>query len=427
MYSEALIVASSSAMKCTVNRSYVKANAGGVVFVAIDFTPPQVATVYRQNMNVSLAVDCSGSMSGGKLTRAKESALALSQQLSPNDIISVVSFESHAKVKLKATKAYDSTAIQGAIEKIELGGGTNMYGGLEHSYKETLKNSGNAGTISRVLLLTDGQPTEGKTNDNDFVKLAQKIRDDGITITTLGIGNDYNDALLTKIAQTGGGLWYHIRDPSRDLGEIFKEQVTQMIGTLVRNPVLKMRLMPGAEFSQAFAVKPMLTQLPNPIGADNQYQIPIKDLISGQEQNLVFKIRFPSRQPGLFRLLRAELQNNSQDLTVTYTIDPKLYEPELDPYPRALLRLSEATVVMRNGIASNDQTVARNADTILREITADGNLATVVKKNPVVGDVLTALQGTKLKMSKGPISESDKKQMMQESTFIGKKKTDMRS
>jgi hypothetical protein len=81
---------------------------------------------------------------------------------------------------------------------------------------------------------------------------------------------------------------------------------------------------------------------------------------------------------------------------------------------------------MRNGIASNDQTVARNADTILREITADGNLATVVKKNPVVGDVLAALQGTKLKMSKGPISESDKKQMMQESTFIGKKKTDMR-
>jgi hypothetical protein len=49
-----------------------------------------------------------------------------------------------------------------------------------------------------------------------------------------------------------------------------------------------------------------------------------------------------------------------------------------------------------------------------------------VKKNPVVGDVLEELQGTKLKMSKGPISESDKKQMMQESTFIGKKKTDMR-
>jgi hypothetical protein len=365
-------------------------------------------------------------MSGSKLTKAKESALALSQQLSPNDIISVVSFESHAKVRLKATKASDHAAVQGAIEKIELGGGTNMHGGLELSYKETLKNSGSDGTVSRVLLLTDGQPTEGKTNDNDFVKLAQKIRDDGITITTLGIGSDYNDALLTKIAQTGGGLWYHIRDLSKDLGEIFKEQITQMAGTLVRNPVLKMLLMPGAEFSQAFAVKPMLTQLPNPIGGNNQYQIPIKDLISGQEQNLVFKIRFPSRQPGLYRLLHTELQNTAQDLTVTYTVDPKLYEPESDPYPRALLRLSEATVVMRNGIASNDQTVARNADTILREITADGNLATVVKKNPVVGDVLAALQGTKLKMSKGPISESDKKQMMQESTFIGKKKTDMR-
>lgn len=420
-------MAFSSVMKCTANRSHVKANAGGVVFVSIDFTPPQVATTYRQNMNVSLAVDCSGSMSGTKLAKAKESALTLSQQLSPNDIISVVSFESHAKVRLKATKASDYAAVQGAIEKIELGGGTNMHSGLEHSYKEALKNSGSAETVSRVLLLTDGQPTEGKTNDNDLVKLAQKIRDDGITITTLGIGSDYNDSLLTKIAQTGGGLWYHIRDLSKDLGEIFKEQITQMAGTLVRNPVLKMLLMPGAEFSEAFAVKPMLTQLPNPIGANNQYQIPIKDLISGQEQNLVFKIRFPSRQPGLYRLLHAELQNTDQDLTVTYTVDPKLYEPESDPYPRALLRLSEATVVMRNGIASNDQTVARNADTILREITADGNLATVVKKNPVVGDVLTALQGTKLKMSKGPISESDRKQMMQESTFIGKKKTDMRS
>jgi len=417
-------VTASFGMKCTANRSYVKANAGGVVFVAVDLTPPHVVSAYRQDMNVSLAVDCSGSMSGQKLAQAKDSALALSQQLGPNDIISIVSFESHAKVGLKATEASDSSAIHRAIEKITLGGGTNMYGGLELSYKETLKNSGNAGTVSRILLLTDGQPTEGKTREDDFVRLAEKIRVSGITVTTLGIGNDYNDALLTKIAQTGGGLWYHIRDPTRDLGEIFKEQVTQMIGTLVRNPVLKVSLMPGAEFSQVFAVKPMLTQLPNPPGVNNQYQIAVKDLISGQDQNLVFKIRFPPRQVGLFRLIRAELQNTAQDLTVTYTGDPKLYEPESDPYPRTLLRLSEATVVMRSGIASNDLTVARNAETILREITADGNLSTVVKKNPVVGDVLTVLQGTKLKMSKGPISESDKKQMMQESTFIGKKKTE---
>ena len=414
-------------MKCTANRSYVKANAGGVVFVAIDLMPPQIAAAYQQIMNVSLAVDCSSSMSGEKLAQAKDSAIALSQQLSPNDTISIVSFESQAKVELASTKASNFEIIQAAIRKISLGGGTNMHRGLELSYKEALKNSGCTGTISRILLLTDGQPTEGKTNDNDFVRLAQKIRADEITITTLGIGDDYNDGLLTKIAQAGGGLWYHIRDLSKDLGEIFREQVTQMRGTLIRNPVLKMQLMPGAEFSEAFAVKPMLTQLPSPHGVSNQYQISLKDLISGEDQNLVFKMRFPPRQAGLYRLVRAELQNAAQDLAVTYTEDPKLYEPESDPYPRALLRLSEATVVMRNGIARNDLTVARNADTILREITADGNLSTVVKKNPLVGDVLTVLQGTKLKAAAGSISESDKKQMMHESTFIGKKKPEMRT
>lgn len=409
-------------MRCIINRFHVKGSSGATVFVAFDLTPSQATKIYPKNLNVSLAIDCSSSMIGEKMDDAIDSAVALSRQLNPTDLISLVSFESRTKVELPATKASDPSAIEAAIRRLSAEGSTDMYSGIEISYKETLKNSKSSGTISRLILLTDGEPTEGKTNDRDFVQLAQKIRGDGITVSTLGIGDDYNDSLLTKIAQAGGGLWYHIKDPSKDLPEFLKEQVTEMASTVVMSPELKFWLMPGADLLGIYAVRPMLTQLARPIATRNTYSIPLRDLIAGEQQNLVLRIRIPPRQAGLYRLIRAELQSVAKDVTITYTDDPNLYGVEANPYPRILLTLAEGTLLMRKGVATKDQAAVQQADTILRTVSADPNLDTAVHTNPVVQDVVTVLRDTHATVLKGKITESDRKQMMQNTTIIGKKR-----
>src|SRR5437762_8000103 len=87
-----------------------------------------------------------------------------------------------------------------------------MYDGLDAAFRQAREASKVPGAVHRVILLTDGNPTVGRTDGKDFVTLAQGIREGGITITAIGIGTDYNDSLLQKIAESGGGLWHHIKD-----------------------------------------------------------------------------------------------------------------------------------------------------------------------------------------------------------------------
>jgi len=410
-------------LRCTANRAYVRAGAGGVVFVAVDLLPPPTVVTQQNVMNIALAIDCSGSMDGEKIEQAKESALSLVSQLNPGDWISVVSFSDKATMELPTSTAGNRQAAEAAIRKISVLGGTNLYDGLELAFQQARTNSRNAGTVSRIILVTDGMPTEGRTEDSDFVRLARKIHDSGITVTTIGIGDDYNETLLTQIAQAGGGLWYHVKDPRRDLPNIFHEQVTQMAGTVVANPELKLQLMPGAELADAYSVRPMLTKLPGPTMHGGAFVIPLRDLIAGQEQNLVFRIGVPGRRSGRFKLLHVELGKAVQDVVITFTDDSQLWKLETNPYPRLLLASTEGTVLMRTAIQTQDQTALRRAETLLQTIARDPAAATVARTNPVVTEVVTTLRDAHATVVKGGLSESQKKDLLHGTTIIGAKKS----
>src|SRR2546430_17380805 len=105
-----------------------------------------------------------------------------------------------------------------------------MYDGLTHAFNHARRASQEPATENRVLLLTDDNPTVGKTDGREFITLAQGIREAGITITAIGIGTDYNEQLLEKIAEGGGGLWHHIVDARADLPQIFQAQAAPKTG-----------------------------------------------------------------------------------------------------------------------------------------------------------------------------------------------------
>src|SRR6266704_2566760 len=149
------------AMKCTVNRANLKPNTGTFVYVAVDLTP-SAAVVAARNRGIVLAIDSSGSMDGEKIEQAKTAA-------------------------------------------------------LEAAFTQARQTSLEGGTVKRVILLTDGNPTVGRTDAKEFITLAQNMREAGITITAIGIGNDYNETLLEKVAEAAGGLWHHIDESGGNL------------------------------------------------------------------------------------------------------------------------------------------------------------------------------------------------------------------
>src|SRR5690349_4505379 len=121
--------------KCISNRTHVKAGSGSVVFVAIDLSADQSTVIQRRGLNICLAIDCSGSMQGIKLEQAKDSAIILSRSLSPNDMISIVTFEGKVRIELSPTYASEQAKIESVIRSIRVGSATKLYEGMSKSYE----------------------------------------------------------------------------------------------------------------------------------------------------------------------------------------------------------------------------------------------------------------------------------------------------
>jgi len=411
------------AMKCTINRAALKANAGTNLFVAVDLTP-SAAVVAGRTRSISLAIDSSGSMDGEKIEQARAAAQGLVRQLRPADQISITSFSDSATVQLPMTKVGNSREIESAIKAISVRGLTAMYDGLEAAAKQARKATQQPGSVNRVLLLTDGNPTVGRTDGREFVSLAQGMRESGITITAVGIGTDYNESLLQKIAEAGGGLWHHIQEGTRDLPQLFQEQAAQMAGTLVSSPELKVTLMPGAELADAYSVRPVLNRLPRPKFEGGVFTIPLRDLIVGEAQTLVFRLGIPARPAGRTKMIRFALVEVVQDMDVTFTDDPKQWNVETNPYPRTLLSSAEATVLMQKAVQTKDAAAQQKAETIMRSIASDAGTAAAVRSNAALNEVVTTMRDAQATVARRglQLDEASKKDFLQSTTIIGKKK-----
>src|SRR6266480_3322092 len=364
------------AMQCTVNRAHLKPNSGTSVYVAVDLSPAAAAVAGR-NRSISLAIDSSGSMDGEKIDQAKAAALGLIKQLRPDDQLAIVSFSDAVTLQLPMTRVGNSREVAAAVKALSVGGLTAMYDGLDAAFRQAREASKVPGAVHRVILLTDGNPTVGRTDGKDFVTLAQGIREGGITITAIGIGTDYNDSLLQKIAESGGGLWHHIKDGQGDLPQIFQAQAEQMAGTIVAHPELKVSIMPGSELADAYSVKPVLNRLPRP-------------KFDGQ----------------------------------TFTDDPRLWNAETNPYPRTLLSSAEATVLMQRAVQTKEASALQKAETIMRTLATDAGAATALRANATLNEVVTTMRDAQATVARSglQLSESAKKEFLQATTVIGKKK-----
>jgi len=402
--------------KLAVNRSHIKSNSGSVVFVSIDLFADQSTVVQKKGLNICLAIDSSGSMQGYKIEQAKESAIILARNLSPNDLIIIVSFEGKVKVELAPTQASEQYKIESVIRSITVGSATSLYGGLKKSYELISKNL-HPGYVSRIIVITDGIPTD-KENPKDYEKLCKDMRADGTTVSPIGIGDDYNDELLMRISDAGGGEWMHVTNPQAQLQSFLREQAAAMANTVLVNPELRLKLLPGAEIIDCYTVKPVLTKFDLPTRRGDEYAIHVRDIVAGQEQTLALRIRLPSKPIGEYELISTNIMNNTFNLKINYSDDQSLYNQETNPNPRILLFATEGTVFMRKGI-EGDTVAMDKAQTILKVV--NDPQATRLLDRTVQDTVITLKQVHERTVLKPTLSEAEKKKALHDTTIIGRK------
>jgi len=208
-------------------------------------------------LNLCLILDHSGSMGGRPLDTVKQAAVRLVDRLNPGDRLSVIAFDHKAKVIVPNQFIDDPASIKRQIEKLKSAGGTAIDEGLKLGLEEMGK--GKKETVSQAFLLTDGENEHG--DNNRCLKLAKLAADYNMTLNSLGFGDDWNQEILEKIADAGGGTLAYIQRPEQAIDE-FGRLFSRLQSVGLTNAYLLFALAPKVRFAE---LKPIAQVAPDTI------------------------------------------------------------------------------------------------------------------------------------------------------------------
>jgi Ca-activated chloride channel family protein len=188
----------------------------------------------RAPINVAIVVDRSGSMSGERLAAAKKGAHAALERLGGDDIVSFVSYNHEVEVLQKAGELKEGrTAIEREIDNLEASGTTALYAGVKEG-GEQVKAFRSDVKVNRVVLLSDGLANVGPSTPGELASLGRELAGKGISVSTIGLGLEYNEDLMQRLAAASDGNHVFVERPS-DLAEIFDREFGDAISTAARD------------------------------------------------------------------------------------------------------------------------------------------------------------------------------------------------
>jgi Mg-chelatase subunit ChlD len=236
-------------------------------------------------LNLVFVIDKSGSMADDdKMSRVKEGLRTMVTKLRPDDIVSIVTFDFGASVLHPASRVGDGIGLQRAIDCLVPDGGTNLHSGLMLGYEEARKHFQKDAT-NRVILLTDGIANQGVTNPQRIAAESAIRNQQGIDLSTIGVGLDLNNDLLRTLAQSGRGLYHFISD-YKDINKVFVNEVQSLISSVAKNVQVKIEYGPGLQLQKVYGYSPRYS--------NGTFTVPMDDMNNGLTQVIMAKFRTDS-------------------------------------------------------------------------------------------------------------------------------------
>ena len=212
-------------------------------YIKISLTGQQAADSDHAPVNLAIVLDKSKSMIGDKLEKAKAGAILAIKMLKENDIVSVVLYDSRVQVLVPATNLYDRDRVIERIYMIRPSGSTALYGGVKTGSNELRKFIAQE-RVNRILLLSDGVANVGPSSTEEIVQLAKQLNKEGIAVSTIGVGSDYNFDLMSKLALASDGNYY-FAESAHDLPGIYKRELDSVLTVVAKNIIVEIQCANG--------------------------------------------------------------------------------------------------------------------------------------------------------------------------------------
>lgn len=338
-------------------------------FIKIDLTGFKIDDEKeRTPVNLALVLDKSGSMNGQKMEQAIEATLLAIDRLSPGDVVSVIAYDNQAHVLLPATEVVDKHAIKERVRYLGAGGGTALFAGVTQGAWE-LRKFLDPSRVNRVVLLSDGQANQGPSSPSELGDLGAALIEDGISVTTIGLGLGYNEDLMTQLALRSDGNHSFVENVE-NLAMIFDQEFGDVLSVVAQDVAVSIDLHEG--------VRPVRV-----LGRESQIDgqtvtIKLNQLYSEQEKYVMLEVETdPSLAGDEIDIARvsasyANMATNEDDdlfavVSARFTDSEEIVQENIDEKPMVAAVEQQGIVNEERAIQLRDEGRIAEAEEVLRE------------------------------------------------------------
>jgi len=274
---------------------------------------PAIEGVEVRNVDMVIVLDRSGSMKGRKIEDARGAVLELLSSLSAKDRFALITYSDGVHIAAGLSNVTDANRarIASAVNSIRAGGGTNLGAGLQAGIDTLISHSRHI-NAAKVILISDGLANKGLTDVIALSNIAAAAVENEFAVSTVGVGIEFNEHLMTTIADRGTGSYYYLENPAA-FAEIFQKELYNSQTAAVTAVKIQIPKNSGVTLRDA-AGYPIMNQ------NDHLVFYP-GNLRSGQTRNLFLTLQVPTNTPKTFML---------ENLKLSYQYDNRVYETALE-------------------------------------------------------------------------------------------------
>ncbi len=233
-------------------RSLTRLDEPQLIYVLLEYSAAADAhSPAAPPLNLCLVLDRSTSMQGLNMDMVKATAIQILRRMRPQDTFSVVAFSDRAEVIVPASRNSDIAKLEARIQMLQTFGGTEIFQGLQAGYTEIQRNLKRS-NVNHIILLTDGR-TYG--DEEQCLQLASEAGRQGIGISGLGIGHEWNDVLLDELAVRTGGSSMYVSRP-QDIQRLLIEKFNLLWQVFADEVQFSFDISPGVDLRYAFRLQP---------------------------------------------------------------------------------------------------------------------------------------------------------------------------
>ena len=267
------------ALDARLHRAAVPVGGDGINHLRVLLTADRVKLDKRMPLNVVLVVDRSGSMSGDKIRNVREAAKFVVGELQAGDVLAVLSFSSSVRAIQPAAlvETLDRDQVKAAIDRLRDSGSTNMLAAMREGLAQASVHA-SSDRVNRIILLSDGRPDKA----TGLTEIAAEGLRKGVFLTTMGVGRDYNEDLMAKLADSGSGAYYFI-EKATDIVGIFQRELRDLMAVVAREGVVRLDLAPGVALEQVYGYESS--------DRKGRVSIPVGDLFGGGKADILVRLK----------------------------------------------------------------------------------------------------------------------------------------